>query len=65
MTVASSQNALLLYSETLISYMRHISELLVNGFGRPVLLCWDGVPLARGMAAYVRDAYGAFRQPKF
>ena len=23
------------------------------------------MPLARGMAAYVRDGYGSFRQPKF
>ena len=42
-----------------------MSELLVPGFGRPVLLCRDGVPRARDMAAYVRDGYGAFRQPKF
>ena len=42
-----------------------MSELLVPGFGRPVLSCQDGVPRARGMAAYVRDGYGAFRQPKF
>ena len=42
-----------------------MSELLVPGFGRPVLLCRDRVPRARGMAAYVRDRYGAFRQPKF
>ena len=45
--------------------MRHMSELLVPGFGRHVLLCWGRMPLARGMAAYVRDGYGAFRQPKF
>ena len=42
-----------------------ISELLVPGFDPPVLLCRDGMPRARGMAAYVRDGYGAFRQPKF
>ena len=47
--------------------MCHVSELLVPGFGCPVLLCrvgqdasgpWDG-------RAYVRDGYGAFHQPKF
>ena len=50
-----------------ISYLvhrRHMSELLVPGFGRPAL-CWDGMPRSRGMAAYVRDGYGAFRHPKF
>ena len=45
--------------------MRHVSEVLVPGFGRPVLLCRGKMPLARGMAAYIRDDYGAFRQPKF
>ena len=64
-TTASSQYDLLLCSETLVSDRLHISELLVSGFGRPVLLCRDGMPPARGMAANVRDGYGAFRQPKF
>ena len=32
---------------------------------RPVLFCRGKMPRARGMAAYVRDGYGAFRQPKF
>ena len=64
-TVASSQYDLLLCSETLVSDRRHISELLVPGFGHPVLLCRDGMPRASGIAAYVRDGYGAFRQPKF
>ena len=41
MTVASSQYDLLLCSETLVSDRRHISELLVPGSGRPVLLCRD------------------------
>ena len=38
-------------------------ELLVHGFGRSVL-CLDKLPRATGMAAYVRDGYGAFHQPK-
>ena len=45
--------------------MRYVSKLLVPGFGRPVLLCRGWMPRARGMAAYVRNGYGAFRQPKF
>ena len=63
--MASSQYDILLCSETLISDMCHVSELLVPGFGHPVLLCRGRMPRARGMAAYVRDGYGAFRQPKF
>ena len=45
--------------------MRHVSEVLVPGFCRSVLLCRGKMPRARGMAAYVGDGYGAFRQPKF
>ena len=37
--VASSQYDILLCSETLVSDMHHVSEVLVSGFGRPVLLC--------------------------
>ena len=65
LTVASSQYDILLCSETLVSDMRHVSEVLVPGIGRPVLLCRGKMPRARGMIAYVRDGYGAFRQPKF
>ena len=45
--------------------MRHVSELLVPEFGRPVFLCRCRIPRARGMAAYVRDGYEAIRKPKF
>ena len=65
LTVAPSQYDILFCSETLVSDIRHVSELLVPGSGRPVLLCRGKMPRARGMAAYVRDGYGAFRQPKF
>ena len=64
LTVASSQYEILLCSETLVSDMRHVSEVLVPGFGRPIL-CLGKMPRALGMAAYVRNGYGAFRQPKF
>ena len=64
LTVAPSQYVILLCSETLVSDMCHVSEVLVPGFGRPVL-CRGKMPQARGMAAYVRDGYEAFRQPKF
>ena len=45
--------------------MLHVSEFLVPGFGRPVLLCRRCMPRARGMVVYVRDAYGAFRELMF
>ena len=53
LTVASSQYDILLCSETLVSDMRNVSEVLVPGFCRPVLLCRGKIPLAHGMAAYV------------
>ena len=68
LTMASSQYDILFCSEILVSdmpHMRHVSELLVPGFGCPVLLCRSKMPRARGMAAYVRDGNGAFRQSKF
>ena len=65
LAVASSQYDILLCGETLVSDLRHLSKLLAPGFGRPVLLGRGKLPRARGMAAYVRDGYLAFRQPKF
>ena len=63
--MASSQYDILLCSETLVADMPHVSETMVSGFGRPVLLCRGKMPRAQGMAAYVRDGYGAFRQPRY
>ena len=48
LTVASSQYDMLLCSETLVTDMHHVSELLVPGFGRPVLLCRGKMPRAVG-----------------
>ena len=52
LTVASSQYDILLCSETLVSDMRHVSEILVSGFGRPVLLYKGKMPRARRMAGF-------------
>ena len=65
LTMALSQYDILLCSEILVSDMRHMSEVLVPCFGRNVLLCWGKMPHAHGMAAYIRDGYGAFCQPKY
>ena len=48
LTVASSRNDILLWSKTLVSDMRHVSKLLVPGFGSPVLLCHGRMPRAEG-----------------
>ena len=65
LAVASYQYDILFCSETSVSDLRHVSELLVPGFGRPVFLCRGKLPRTRGMAAYVGDGYGVFSQPKF
>ena len=51
LTVASSQYDIRLCSETLFSDMRHVLEVLVPGFCRPVLLRRGKMPRPRGMAA--------------
>ena len=51
--MASSRYDILLCFETSVSDMRHVSKLLVPGFGSPVLLCPGRMPRARDMAAYV------------
>ena len=63
--MASSQFNILLCTEALVSDMRQVSEFLVPGFGRPVVLCRGRMPRVLGTAAYVRDGFGAFRQLKF
>ena len=52
LTLASSQCDTLLCSATLVPDMRHVSELLVLGFGRHVSLHRGKLPRARGMATY-------------
>ena len=59
LTVASPNYDILLCSKTLVSDMRDVSEVLVPGFSRPVLLCRGKMPREHGMAAYVRDGYVA------
>ena len=46
LTLASSLYDILLCSETLASDMRHVSEVLVPGFCRPVMLCRGKMPRA-------------------
>ena len=65
LTVALSRYEILLCSETLVSDMHHVSELLVPEFGRPIL-CPFRMPLARtGPRDGDGHGHGAFCQPKF
>ena len=63
--MASSQHDILFFSETLVSDLRLLSELLVPAFGRPVLLCRGKMPRARGMAAYDEMGTDHFANPNF
>ena len=63
LTVASSQYGILLCSETFVSDIRNVSEVLVPGFCRPVLLCRGKMPRARGMDAAFEMVTEHFANP--
>ena len=62
---SSRQYDILLCSETLVSGMRHVSEVLIPGFKKPVLLQRNAIPRAQGMAVYIRKDFPASRKPNF
>ena len=64
LTVASSQY-ILLCSETLVSDMPHVSEVLVPGFGRPVLLCRGKMPGPVGWLRTFEMVTEHFGNPNF
>ena len=64
LTVASYQYDILLCSETLVSDMRHVSELLVPGLGRPVLLCRGKMPRPVGWLHTYEIVTEHFTYPK-
>ena len=62
LNMASYRYGIMLCSETLVSDMCHVSELLVSGFCRPFLLGQDASGPRDGG---IRTRYGEFRQSKF
>ncbi len=58
-SVAATCYDVLLCSETLVSKQRHLSEVRVPGFSRPIVLYRNCRPRVRGMAVYVRDGFCA------
>ena len=52
-------------SETLVSNFRHVSELIIPGFRKPIILRRDAIPRARGMAVYVRSDFSATHKIAF
>ena len=65
LSVVSSGYDLLFCSETLVSELRHVSEVLVPGFGKPILLRRGSIPRAQGLAVYIRSSFSAARTPRF
>lgn len=65
LTMASMDYDIVFCSETLVSNHRHISELLMPGFNKPLLIRSDSLPRARGMSLYLRSGYNAQPLTKF
>ena len=58
LTLAASRYDILLCSETLVADISNVTELLVPGYGRPVMLCRGRMPRFRGMANPRLSEYG-------
>ena len=63
--VASTKYDMLFCSETLVSDLRHVSEILIPNFRRPILLRRGSIPRAQGLAVYIRSSFSAARTPRF
>ena len=59
LTAVSRHFDILFCSETLVSEMRHVSEVLIPGFKKPILLRRKAIHRAQGMAAYIRNDFSA------
>ena len=55
LAVAGSDYDVLVCAESKVSDRRHLSELLIPGFGCPKQRLWNSTPSAKGMAPYVRE----------
>ena len=55
----------ILCSETLISSRHHISEPMVQGFGRPIQLLKGEVDRFRMFALYVREGFPTYRRRSY
>ena len=63
--VASKGFDILFCSETLVSNFRHISELVIPGFKRPILFKRNEINRAQGMAVYIRSGCSASHKATF
>ena len=62
---ASKGFDILLCSETLVSNFRHIAELSIPGFKRPILFKRNEINRAQGMVAYIRSGCSASHKAIF
>lgn len=65
LTMAAANYDIVFCSETLVSNLRDVSELLIPNFNKPVLVRRDSFPRARGMSVYIRSGYTAQHLSKF
>ena len=63
--IAAEKSDILFCSESLVSEMRHISELRIPGFRKPILIKRNAIPRARGMALYIREGFMASHRPMY
>lgn len=61
LSLTSTNYDVLCCSETLVSEMRHISELLIPNFKKPILFRRNSIPRAQGMCVYIRSGFNACR----
>ena len=65
LAVASSKYDIILCSETLVSQLRSINEVLLPNFRKPYLIRRDAFPRARGLSVYIRKGFNATLLPNF
>ena len=63
--VASKGFDILFCSETLVSNFRHIAELSIPGFKRPILFKSNEINRAQGMAVYITNGCSASHKATF
>ena len=64
LAVAGSDYDVLVCAEFKVSDRRHLSELRIPGFGRPLKRLRNSTPGAQGMALYARERTRSFCQSK-
>ena len=65
LSLLSSKYDIICCSETLVSDRRHLSELQIPNFKKPLLLLRNSRPRAQGLCIYTKVGYNAFRFNKF